>query len=166
MFGAATADRDRTKLSGDPFKAIVAPRPSAGSRPALLYGRINPAPMQLLQRLLQRPRRSSASPAKVGRIFASFAKESGEFVANLATFDLLRADERNLGPVLLRGDIAVVRVGLTMAKCRLVAAPRVAESPAALECKVVEVVEIRSVGGEWSGACADAPQSGRLSHRR
>ena len=39
-----------------------------------------------------------------------------------------------------------------MAKCRLVAAPRVAESPAALECKVVEVVEIKSLSGAWSGA--------------
>ena len=37
------------------------------------------------------------------------------------------------------------RAGLTMAECRLVAAPRVAESPAALECKVVDVVEIRSL---------------------
>ncbi len=38
-----------------------------------------------------------------------------------------------------------------MAECRLVAAPRVAESPAALECKVVDVVEIRAVSGAWSG---------------
>ena len=34
-----------------------------------------------------------------------------------------------------------------MAECRLVAAPRVAESPAALECKVVDVIEIRSLSG-------------------
>jgi len=40
-----------------------------------------------------------------------------------------------------RGDNEFARAGLTMAECRLVAAPRVAESPAALECKVVEVVE-------------------------
>jgi flavin reductase (DIM6/NTAB) family NADH-FMN oxidoreductase RutF len=51
-----------------------------------------------------------------------------------------------------RGDNEFSRAGLTMAECRLVAAPRVAESPAALECKVVEVVEIRSVSGAWSGA--------------
>ena len=42
--------------------------------------------------------------------------------------------------------------GLTMAECRLVAAPRVAESPASLECKVVEVVEIRNRAGTWSGS--------------
>ena len=39
-----------------------------------------------------------------------------------------------------------------MAECRLVGAPRVAESPAAMECKVVEVVEIRTQGGAWSGS--------------
>jgi hypothetical protein len=51
-----------------------------------------------------------------------------------------------------RGDNEFARAGLTMAECRLVAAPRVAESPAALECKVVEVIEIRSVGGARSGS--------------
>ena len=51
-----------------------------------------------------------------------------------------------------RGDNEFALAGLTMAECRLVAAPRVAESPAALECKVVDVVEIRSASGAWSGA--------------
>ena len=51
-----------------------------------------------------------------------------------------------------RGDNEFARAGLTMAQCRLVAAPRVAESPAALERKVVEVVEIKSLSGAWSGA--------------
>jgi flavin reductase (DIM6/NTAB) family NADH-FMN oxidoreductase RutF len=40
-----------------------------------------------------------------------------------------------------RGDNEFARAGLTRAESRLVAAPRVAESPAALECKMVEVVE-------------------------
>ena len=51
-----------------------------------------------------------------------------------------------------RGENEFLRAALTMAECRLVAAPRVAESPAALECKVVDVVEIRSLSGAWSGA--------------
>ena len=37
-------------------------------------------------------------------------------------------------------------------KACLVSAPRVAESPASLECKVVEVVEIRTLSGAWSGS--------------
>ena len=39
-----------------------------------------------------------------------------------------------------------------MAECRLVAAPRVAESPASLECEVVEIVEIRTRSGALSGS--------------
>ena len=39
-----------------------------------------------------------------------------------------------------------------MAECRLVAAPRVKESPASLECKVVEIVEMRSISGALAGA--------------
>ena len=51
-----------------------------------------------------------------------------------------------------RGDNEFAHAGLTMAKCRLVAAPRVAESPAALECKVVEAIEIKSASGALTGA--------------
>ncbi len=51
-----------------------------------------------------------------------------------------------------RGANEFDHAGLTMAECRLVAAPRVAESPASLECKVVEIVEIRTRSGSWSGS--------------
>ena len=40
----ATADRDRTKLPRDPFKAIVAPRPIGWISTRALDGRINLAP--------------------------------------------------------------------------------------------------------------------------
>ena len=50
-----------------------------------------------------------------------------------------------------RGENEFLHAGLTMADCRFVAAPRVQESPASLECKVVEIVEIRNRAGAWSG---------------
>ena len=50
-----------------------------------------------------------------------------------------------------RGANEFLHAGLTMAECRLVAAPRVKESPASLECKVVEVIEIRNRAGAASG---------------
>ena len=161
----ATADRDRTKLPRDPFKAIVAPRPIGWISTRALDGRDQSRPLQLLQRLLR------ASPPIVGfssegwKDSASFAKESGEFVANLATFDLRERMNETSAPF-ARGDNEFDRAGLTMAECRLVAAPRVAESPAALECKVVEVVEIRSVERRVERLRADARRGRRLSHRR
>ena len=94
----ATAERDRTKLPRDPFKAIVAPRPIGWISTRALDGRINLAPYSFFNGF-------SSAPPIVGfssegwKDSASFAKESGEFVANLATFDLREPDERNLGPV-------------------------------------------------------------------
>ena len=148
----ATAERDRTKLPHDPFKAIVAPRPIGWISTRALDGRINLAPYSFFNGF-------SSAPPIVGfssegwKDSASFAKESGEFVANLATLDLRDPMNETSAPF-ARGDNEFPRAGLTMAECRLVAAPRVAESPAALECKVVEVVEIRSFSGAASGPCS------------
>jgi flavin reductase (DIM6/NTAB) family NADH-FMN oxidoreductase RutF len=142
--------RDRTKLPHDPFKAIVAPRPIGWISTRALDGRINLAPYSFFNGF-------SSAPPIVGfssegwKDSASFAKESREFVANLATQDL-RGPMNETSAPLARGDNEFLRAGLTMAACRLVDAPRVAESPAALECKVVDVVEIRSLTGDWSGA--------------
>ena len=146
----ATADRDRTKLPRDPFKAIVAPRPIGWISTRALDGRINLAPYSFFNGF-------SSLPPIVGfssegwKDSASFAKETGEFVANLATLDLRGPMNETWAPF-ARGDNEFARARLTMAECRLVAAPRVAESPAALECKVVEVVEIRTLTGALSGA--------------
>lgn len=146
----ATAERDRTRLPRDPFKAIVAPRPIGWISTRAPDGRINLAPYSFFNGF-------SSVPPIVGfssegwKDSASFARESGEFVANLATFALRERMNETSAPF-PRGDSEFARAGLTMAECRLVAAPRVAESPAALECKVVEVIEIRSLGGGRSGA--------------
>src|SRR5579871_5460982 len=146
----ATAERDRTKLPHDPFKAIVAPRPIGWISTRARDGRINLAPYSFFNGF-------SSAPPIVGfssegwKDSASFARESGEFVANLATHDLREPMNVTSAPF-PRGDSEFARAGLTMGECRLVAAPRVAESPAALECKVVDVVEIRSASGDWSGA--------------
>ena len=145
-----TAERDRMKLPHDPFKAIVSPRPIGWISTRAPDGRVNLAPYSFFNGF-------SSAPPIVGfssegwKDSASFAKESGEFVANLATHEL-RSPMNETSAPFARGDNEFARAGLTMAKCRLVAAPRVAESPAALECKVVEVVEIRSVSGVWSGS--------------
>ena len=83
----ATAERDRTKLPRDPFKAIVAPRPIGWISTRALDGRVNLAPYSFFNGF-------SSLPPIVGfssegwKDSASFAKESGEFVANLATLDL------------------------------------------------------------------------------
>ena len=146
----ATAERDQRKLPRDPFKAIVAPRPIGWISTRALDGRINLAPYSFFNGFC-------SSPPIVGfssegwKDSASFARESGEFVANLATSDLRHPMNATSAP-LPRGENEFIHAGLTMTQCRLVSAPRVAESPASLECRVVEIVEIKTSSGAWSGS--------------
>jgi flavin reductase (DIM6/NTAB) family NADH-FMN oxidoreductase RutF len=145
-----TGHRDRTKLPHDPFKAIVAPRPIGWISTRALDGRINLAPYSFFNGFASNPPIVGFSSDGGYKDSATFARESGEFVANLATLWLRDPMNATSAP-LARGENEFIHAGLTMAECRLVGAPRVKESPASLECKVVEVVEIKNRAGEWRG---------------
>ena len=145
-----TRQRDRSKLPHDPFKAIVAPRPIGWISTRARDGRINLAPYSFFNGFCSAPPIVGFSSGG-WKDSASFAKESGEFVANLATLDLRDPINATSAPF-ARGDNEFLHAGLTMAECRLVAAPRVAESPAAMECRVVDIVEIKALSGAWSGS--------------
>ena len=142
--------RDKTKLPHDPFKAIVAPRPIGWISTRALDGRVNLAPYSFFNGFGSAPPIVGFSSDGGAKDSATFAAESGEFVANLATLALLNAMNATSAP-LPRGQNEFDHAGLTMAACRLVAAPRIKESPAALECKVVEVIAIRDRSGGRSG---------------
>jgi flavin reductase (DIM6/NTAB) family NADH-FMN oxidoreductase RutF len=132
-------------LPHDPFKAIVAPRPIGWIATRDGRGRANLAPYSFFNAF-------SSSPPIVG--FCSEGRkdsirnieETGEFVANLATRALAAAMNRTSAPVPSEVDEFAL-AGLTPAPCRLVAAPRVAESPAALECRLLQVVRLRDLDG-------------------
>src|SRR5271165_4405862 len=144
-----TSSRDKEKLPRDPFKAIVTPRPIGWISTRALDGRINLAPYSFFNGFCSTPPIVGFS-SEGAKDSATFARESGEFVANLATLALRDPMNATSAP-LARGENEFLHAGLTMAECRLVAAPRVKESPASLECTVVEVVEIRNRAGAWSG---------------
>ncbi len=137
--------RDKSVLPHDPMKAIVAPRPIGWISTRALDGRVNLAPYSFFNAF-------SSSPAILGfssegmKDSASFAIEAGEFVANLASHDLFFAISETSAP-LPRGISEFAHAGLTMAQCRIVKAPRVAEAHAAFECKVVETVRLKTHTG-------------------
>jgi flavin reductase (DIM6/NTAB) family NADH-FMN oxidoreductase RutF len=141
-----TRQRDKSVLPHDPFKAIVAPRPIGWISTRSLDGRINLAPYSFFNAF-------SSFPPVVGfssegqKDSATFARESGEFVANLASFDLMQPMSATSAP-LPRGSSEFEHAGLTMAACHLVRAPRVGEAHAAMECKVVDVVTLKDRRGE------------------
>ena len=138
--------RDKALLPHDPMKAIVAPRPIGWISTRALDGRVNLAPYSFFTAF-------STSPAILGfssegmKDSATFASESGEFVANLASFDLFHQMSETSAP-LPRGLSEFVHAGLTMAECRLVKAPRVAEAHTAFECKLIRVIQLERATGE------------------
>jgi len=68
-------------------------------------------------------------------------RATGEFVFNIATFDL--RDQMNASSAQLeRGRDEFDAVGLEKAASRIVKPPRVARSPISLECKVVTIIDL------------------------
>jgi flavin reductase (DIM6/NTAB) family NADH-FMN oxidoreductase RutF len=133
-------------LPRDPFKAIVAPRPIGWISTRARNGLFNLAPYSFFNAFCSTPPIVGFS-SEGAKDSAAFARDSGEFVANLASMDLWRQVSETSAP-LPRGQSEFVHSGLTMAPCRVVSAPRVAESHAAMECKVVEIVAIKDRCGE------------------
>jgi flavin reductase (DIM6/NTAB) family NADH-FMN oxidoreductase RutF len=144
-----TGQRDKSLLPRDPFKAIVAPRPIGWISTRSKDGLINLAPYSFFNAFGSAPPIVGFS-SEGAKDSAAFARDSGEFVANLATMDLFRQVSETSAP-LPRGESEFIHSGLTTASCRLVSAPRVAESHAALECKVVEIVALKDRRGEPMG---------------
>jgi flavin reductase (DIM6/NTAB) family NADH-FMN oxidoreductase RutF len=132
-------------LPHDPFKALVTPRPIGWITAISAKGEINLSPYSFFNAVSERPPMVAFSSA--GRKDAvTFIEETGEFVCNLATFDL--REQMNLtSAVLPRGENEMDHAGLAAAPSRLVKPPRVAAAPAALECKWVQTVPLNPLGG-------------------
>jgi flavin reductase (DIM6/NTAB) family NADH-FMN oxidoreductase RutF len=137
--------RDRRLLPHDPFKALVVPRPIGWVSTIGAGGHVNLAPYSFFNAIGEGPPMLAFSSS--GRKdSATFAGQVEEFVWNLATWDLREAMNQT-SATLPRGDSEFAHAGLEMAPSRLVAPPRVAASPCAMECKVVHAVELPDVDG-------------------
>jgi flavin reductase (DIM6/NTAB) family NADH-FMN oxidoreductase RutF len=137
--------RDKDILPHDPFKAFIAPRPIGWVSTLGPDGEVNLAPYSYFNAVGDRPPMlmfSSAGP----KDSATFAGSGGEFVWNMPTYDL-REEMNETSRTLPRGESEFARAGLEMADSRLVAPPRVAAAPVALEGRVVSVVPLKDVDG-------------------
>jgi flavin reductase (DIM6/NTAB) family NADH-FMN oxidoreductase RutF len=141
--------RDRTLLPHDPFKAMVLPRPVGWISTVSAKGEVNLAPYSYFNAF-------SSNPPIVGfssegeKDSSTFAMETGEFVWSMATYAL--RDEMNATAASLpRGQSEFAHARLETAPSRLVRAPRVKASPAALECRVTEIIRLKDVDGSDTG---------------
>jgi flavin reductase (DIM6/NTAB) family NADH-FMN oxidoreductase RutF len=132
--------RDRDLLPHDPFKAFIAPRPIGWVSTVSASGAVNLAPYSYFNAVCDTPPTVMFS-SNGAKDSMTFAHETGEFVWNMATWDL--REPMNLSSAdLPRGRSEFEHAGLELAPSRLVAPPRVAAAPVSLECKVTQVVQI------------------------
>lgn len=137
--------RDTNLLPHDPFKAIVAPRPIGWVTSISAKGEVNLAPYSYFNGVNSKP--NVVMFASEGRKDSvSFIAETGEFVCNLATWELREQMNATSAP-LARGVNEMARAGLEPAPSRLVKPPRVAASPCALECRLIKIVPVE-IGGQ------------------
>jgi flavin reductase (DIM6/NTAB) family NADH-FMN oxidoreductase RutF len=135
-------------LPHDPFKAIVAPRPIGWISTISALGGVNLAPYSFFNVISPNPLMVwfSSGGAKDS---VTYARDTGEFVANLVGRDLAgKMNETSVDAP--RGVSEFEHVGLIAAPCFLVRPPRVANAPAALECKVTDIYEPVGLNGRRS----------------
>jgi flavin reductase (DIM6/NTAB) family NADH-FMN oxidoreductase RutF len=134
------------RLPHDPFKAIVAPRPIGWISSADLEGRPNLAPYSFFNAFCDNPPIVGFSSS--GRKDTQRNVEAtGEFVFNLATKK--HAEAMNLSSAPFPPGVSEFeKAGLVAAPSRVVKPPRVADAPAALECKLLLVLPLTDLEGK------------------
>ena len=133
-------------LARNPLKAIVAPRPIGWITSMSAKGEINLAPYSFFNAVSDDPPivLFSSEGAKDSLVFV---EETKEFVCSLATFDLRDAMVETSGQF-PRGVNEMEQSGLTPAPSRMVRPPRVAASPCALECKLLQIIDLADLQGQ------------------
>ena len=127
-------------LPFDPLKAIIAPRPIGWITSMSAKGEINLAPYSFFNAFSTRPPIVGFSSEGL-KDSVAFVEESGEFVCNLATWDLREAMNET-SATLPRGVNEMEAAGLAPAPSRVVKPPRVAATACALECKWLQTVKL------------------------
>ncbi|HEY1503574.1 MAG TPA: flavin reductase family protein [Stellaceae bacterium] len=132
-------DKNDHGLPHDPFKSIVVPRPIGWISSLDREGRVNLAPFSQFNNL-------GYDPPYVMFAAANFPRhtrpkdsvtnviETGEFVVNMATYELREAVNIS-GSAVEPGVDEAKLAGLEMIPSKLVKPPRVAASPVHLECR-------------------------------
>jgi flavin reductase (DIM6/NTAB) family NADH-FMN oxidoreductase RutF len=127
-------------LPHDPFNAIVGPRPIGWISTHNGAGGFNLAPYSFFNAFAYRPPIIGFASSGAKDTLRN-ARQTGEFVWNLATMALatqMNATSAAVAP----GVSEFALAGLTPVDSMLVAAPRVAESPVAFECKVTQILQL------------------------
>ncbi|MDA0237902.1 MAG: flavin reductase family protein [Proteobacteria bacterium] len=133
-------------LEHDPFKALVAPRPIGWVSTLSKSNVINLAPYSFFNAVSDAPPMVMISSNQRKDTLTNI-EETGEFVCSLATYRL--RDAMNMSSAMVDNSVSEFDLAtLAWADSRLVAPPRVADSPAAFECKLWKVIPIPKGPGD------------------
>ena len=132
-------DRDDHGLPFNPYKSIVVPRPIGWISTIDRNGRVNLAPYSQFNNLGYNPPyvmfSGNSLPGTGGRKDSvRNATDMGEFVVNMATYELRQAVNITSQFLACHIDEAAL-AGIKMIPSRIVKPPRVAASPVHLECR-------------------------------
>ena len=150
FFETKDVSRDTLKAHGlafNPFKAIVTPRPIGWITSQDAAGCVNLAPFSFFNAVASDPPivvygANGTHEADEGdKDSLRNVRETGEFVCNLATWELRSAMNLTSTPA-PPGTDEMQAIGLERLPSRLVKPPRVAGSPAHLECKLHQLVDL------------------------
>jgi flavin reductase (DIM6/NTAB) family NADH-FMN oxidoreductase RutF len=136
-------------LPRDPFKALVVPRPIGWFTTLNDDGTVNIGPYSYFNAVADDPPvvMFAASPRQPDWVkdSARNAISRGEFVHNMVTYALreqMNATSAEVAPGVEEAPLA----GLELVPSRVVSPPRIAASPASLECRTLQVLEIPQNG--------------------
>ena len=140
--------KDGHGLPHNPFKSLIVPRPIGWISTVSADGIANLAPFSFFNGVSDSP--PAVMFAANGRINQGRLKDTltnveatGEFVVNLATEAL--SDEMNATSASVDPEVdEFALAGLTATPSRIVKPPRVAQSPAQLECRYLQTVDLAS----------------------
>jgi flavin reductase (DIM6/NTAB) family NADH-FMN oxidoreductase RutF len=127
-------------LKHDPFKSLIAPRPIGWISTVGSDGVCNIAPYSFFNAMSEKPHYVVFGSAGMKDTLRNVA-ETGEFVCSLSTWDL-REHMNTTSAAVPYGVDEFPIAGLTAQASRLVKPPRVKESPAALECKHFQTINL------------------------
>jgi flavin reductase (DIM6/NTAB) family NADH-FMN oxidoreductase RutF len=138
--------QDGHGLPHDPFNAIVGPRPIGWISTRSAAGQLNLAPYSFFNAFNYTPPIIGFSSIGAKDTLRNIT-ETGEFVWNLVTRPL--ADAMNASCAAVPPDVNEFELaGLTPLASTQVAAPRVAESPVAFECRMTQQLQLQGLDGQ------------------
>jgi flavin reductase (DIM6/NTAB) family NADH-FMN oxidoreductase RutF len=137
-------------LAHDPFNAIIGPRPIGWISTKGRDGTLNLAPYSFFNAFNYKPPILGFSSNGEKDTLRN-VRATGQFVWNLATGSL-GAQMNATSAMVPYGTDEFALAGLTPTASRLVAAPRVAESPVNFECKVSDIVQLKGYRGDLAPA--------------